>query len=44
MIHRALRLIATSVFILSLLVTAAMMTPAAAQDLGGDLEAGDRLA
>ena len=37
MIHRALRLIATSVFILSLLVTAAMMTPAAAQDLGGDL-------
>jgi hypothetical protein len=36
MIHRAQRLIATSVFVLSLLVTAAMTTPAAAQDLGGN--------
>ena len=36
MTHRAQRLIATSVFILSLLVTSAMMTPAAAQDLGGN--------
>ncbi len=36
MIHRPQRLIATSVFILSLLVTAAMTTPAAAQDPGGN--------
>src|SRR5258708_28773457 len=35
MIHRAQRLIATSVFVLSLLVTAAT-TPAAAQDPGGN--------
>jgi hypothetical protein len=36
MIHRPQRLVATSVFILSLLVTAAMTTPAAAQDAGGN--------
>ena len=36
MMHRAQRLIATSVFILSLLVTAAMTTPAAAQDPGSN--------
>jgi hypothetical protein len=36
MIHRPQRLIATSVFVLSLLVTAAMTTPAAAQDSGGN--------
>ncbi|MEA2869654.1 MAG: hypothetical protein QOE39_4369, partial [Bradyrhizobium sp.] len=36
MIHRLQRLTATSVFILSLLVTAAMMKPAAAQDSGGN--------
>jgi amidase len=36
MIHRPQRLIATSVFILSLLVTAAMTTPAAAQDTGAN--------
>ena len=36
MIHRPQRLVATSVFILSLLVTAAMTTPAAAQDTGGN--------
>ena len=42
MIHRAQRLIATSAFILSLLVTAATTTPAAAQDLGGsDLSGND---
>lgn len=36
MIHRPQRLIATSVFMLSLLITAAMTTPAAAQDPGGN--------
>jgi hypothetical protein len=42
MIHRAQRLIATSAFILSLLVTAATTRPAAAQDLGGsDLSGND---
>ena len=36
MMHRPQRLIATSFFILSLLVTAAMTTPAAAQDPGSN--------
>ena len=36
MIYRPQRLIPTSVFLLSLLITAAMTTPAAAQDPGGN--------
>jgi hypothetical protein len=36
MMHRAQRLIATSVFMLSLLVTASMTAPAAAQDADGN--------
>jgi hypothetical protein len=36
MIHRAQRLIATAVFVLSLLVAAAITTPTAARDLGGN--------